>query len=353
MNTKPYLEKYKGRSSRHKCPKCEDKFSLAYYLDGNTSQVINESVGRCNHESSCGYHYTPKQFFIDNPSIKDTLHVPQKQVEVFATSSMEIGTIPFRYVDKSASYKNDFIYFLCGLLDKYSLESPTIERLMNDYAIGSTNNGSIIYWQIDINGKVRTGKVIKYNRETGKRIKDSFGINWIHSLMKKQGILPEDYNLQQCLFGEHLLKIYPNKTVALVEAEKSALIGSACFPQYVWLATGGKSQMSIDKLKILKNRAVILFPDVDGYNEWKEKAKELAIAGFHVSVSDVLEKNTTDEDRLNKIDIADWLIADLKSKSIPIMKKELSLAERTLQVMESINPCIKTLINTFDLQFIQ
>ena len=62
----PYLEKYSGRASRHKCPKCGDPHSFAYYLDGNTGQPIDKTVGRCNHESGCGYHYTPKQFFIDN-----------------------------------------------------------------------------------------------------------------------------------------------------------------------------------------------------------------------------------------------------------------------------------------------
>lgn len=55
----PYLEKYTGRASRHKCPKCGDPHSFAYYLDGNTGLPIDKTVGRCNHESGCGYHYTP------------------------------------------------------------------------------------------------------------------------------------------------------------------------------------------------------------------------------------------------------------------------------------------------------
>ena len=349
MNIQPYLEKYNGRKSRHKCPKCEDNFSFAYYLDGNTNQIINKSVGRCNHESSCGYHYTPKQFFIDNPTIKESLQVRSRATCVKVIEK-PIGTIPFKYVVKSASYKNDFIYFLCGLIDRYSLESPTIERLMNDYALGSAKDGSIIYWQIDIQGRVRTGKVMKYNRNTGKRIKDISGINWVHSLMKKQGILPEDYNLQQCLFGEHLLKMYPNKTIALVEAEKSALIGSVCFPEYTWLATGGKSQLSIDKLKVLKGRTVIMFPDVDGYEQWKKKAEELESVGINAIVSDVLEKNSTPEDRNNKIDLADWLIRDLRGHEA---QKELTKNEQILRTMEEINPAIKSLMDVFSLQLIQ
>ena len=30
----PYLEKYTGKASRNKCPKCGDPHSFAYYLDG-------------------------------------------------------------------------------------------------------------------------------------------------------------------------------------------------------------------------------------------------------------------------------------------------------------------------------
>ena len=45
----------------------------------------------------------------------------------------------------------------------------------------------------------------------------------------------------RCLFGEHLLTRYPERIVALVEAEKTALIGAGFIPEYNWLATGGRS----------------------------------------------------------------------------------------------------------------
>ena len=347
----PYLEKYTGRASRHKCPKCGDPHSFAYYLDGDTGQPIDKAVGRCNHESGCGYHYTPKQFFIDNPMEREKRNVPMAQQPV-SKPQRKIGHIPFLYVERSVSYNSSFVQFLCGLFDRYSLESPTIERLMQDYALGATKDGSVIYWQIDTKGRVRTGKVMKYNPETGHRIKDVGGINWIHSIMKKQKLLPEDYNLAQCLFGEHLLKAYPNKVVALVESEKSALIASGVFPDYVWLATGGKSQLSIDKLRILQGRTVIMFPDVDGFEYWTGKAKEVEAIGCKVIVSDLLEKNATNEDRMNKIDIADWLIRYLSEGTVTEVCNELSEAEKSLQAMIKANPALQMLIDTFDLQLI-
>ena len=220
------------------------------------------------------------------------------------------------------------------------MESPTIERLMQDYALGATKDGCVIYWQIDTKGRVRTGKVMKYNPETGNRIKDAGGINWVHAIMKKQKLLPDDYNLVQCLFGEHLLRIYPDRVVALVESEKSALIGAGVFPEYVWLATGGKSQLSTDKLKILKGRTVIMFPDVDGFEYWTSKAKEVESIGCKVIVSDLLEKNATEEDRANKIDIADWLISHLQETPKPDVMQRL---------IES-NPIFGLLVREFNLQ---
>lgn len=347
----PYLEKYTGKASRHKCPNCNDPHSFAYYLDGNTGKVIDKNVGRCNHESGCGYNYTPKQFFIDNPMEKERFTAPV-QIKPIHQPQREISYVPFQYVEKSISYNSTFIFFLCGLFDRYSLESPTIEKLMNDYALGATKNGSIIYWQIDSKGKIRTGKVMKYDPNTGHRIKDGGGINWIHSIMKKQQLLPEDYNLVQCLFGEHLLKMHPAKVVALVESEKSALIASGVYPEYIWLATGGKSQLSIDKLNVLQGRTVIMFPDVDGFEYWSNKAKEVEAIGCKVVVSDLLEKNATVEDRKNKIDLADWLIRQLSIETVTDVRHELSEAERTLQTMIEKNPALQLLIDTFNLKLI-
>lgn len=345
---KPYLQKYTGRSSRHKCPACGDNFCFAYYLDGNTNEIIHRSVGRCNHESSCGYHYTPKQYFIDNPTEYERPSIPQPVRKPEPVKAA--GTIPFSYVQKVAGYKSDFVFFLCSLFDRSTLESPTIEMIMDNYALGALRDGSVVFWQIDINGKVRTGKIMKYNRETGRRIKEYGGINWVHSVMKKTKNLPEDYNLQQCLFGEHLLRIYPYKTVALVESEKSALIASGCYPEYIWLATGGKSQLSKEKLKVLKGRTVIMFPDIDGFSLWKEKSNILQAMGCTVVVSDILERNATDKDRANKIDLADWLISELqKSNGTNVIT---SSHNEILNSIRAQNTAIDMLIDKFDLMTI-
>lgn len=351
---KPYLEKYRGRASRHKCPACGDPLSFAYYLDGGTGEIINEAVGRCNHESGCGYHYTPKQYFEDNPHLKgrnsaSTVVAPiRKRIEV---PKNEPDYIPFRYVSRAASYNSCLIEFLCPLLDMETNGSPTIERMMQDYAIGASKNRGTVFWQIDITGKVRTGKIILYNQYTGHRSHEPGGVNWVHSILKKKGELKPDFNLKQCLFGEHLLKMYPDKPVAVVESEKSAVIASAVIDTHIWLATGGKSQFS-DKMDVLKGRDITLFPDVDGYEEWIKKAAILRNEGFNVKVSDILEKYATAEERLSKIDIADWIVGQLQQKRKsgynPSDQANREYESRT-ERFKVINPAFELLVNAFDL----
>ena len=93
----------------------------------------------------------------------------------------------------------------------------------------------------------------QYNPEKGRRLKHKSGaIDWVHNKLKKSSRLPQDFNLQQCFFGEHLLALYPDKTVAVVESEKSALIASAVFPGLIWLAAGNLNGISIEKCQVLK-----------------------------------------------------------------------------------------------------
>lgn len=76
-------------------------------------------------------------------------------------------------------------------------------------------------------------------------------------------------------------------------------------PEYIWLATGGKSQLN-DRLRVLRGREVVAFPDVDGYGSLCDKIKEFP--DLNITISPLLELNATSEDISNHIDIVDWLI---------------------------------------------
>lgn len=223
-----------------------------------------------------------------------------------------IHYLPFDYVVSSWSMENDFFRFL---RERCHVSVAELECLLCRYLIGSTRDGGIIYWQLDFNGNVRTGKIMHYERNTGHRVKTGLATDWVHSRLRRKGLLPEDFSVSQCLFGEHLLRSDDiRKAVALVESEKTALLGSLVFPNYVWVAVGGKANFKPETMVALCNRTVIVFPDVDAYDEWKEKSKRFFLPK-RVIVCDLLERQSSDAEREAKIDIGDWLVAALKEKS--------------------------------------
>ena len=61
---------------------------------------------------------------------------------------------------------SDFLYFLCNLFDV-----GTIMRLIEEYTIGVTRASDTVFYQIDMQGRCRSGKAMKDNRETGHCIK--------------------------------------------------------------------------------------------------------------------------------------------------------------------------------------
>ena len=131
---------------------------------------------------------------------------------------------------------------------------------------------------------------------------------WVHTNLKSAHLLPPEWKLTQCLFGEHLLHDKVNANVALVESEKTAVICSILLPEYTWLATGGKSQFN-DRLMVLKGHKVTAFPDIDGYDEWRKKAKNYPM--LDITISDILERNATPGQREHHVDIADVLLEEM------------------------------------------
>lgn len=59
-------------------------------------------------------------------------------------------------------------------------------------------------------------------------------------------------------------------------------------PDYIWLATGGKSQFN-ERLKVLYGRDVVAFPDVDGNTTWCEKVKAFISEEYQDDVLALIE----------------------------------------------------------------
>jgi hypothetical protein len=173
----------------------------------------------------------------------------------------------------------------------------TAARLISDYKIGgcideATGLDAAVFWQEDINGGIRTGKIMNFDPTTGKRLKgEASVVNWAHSLLRKEGALPEGWELRQCLYGEALLARRPGDVVALAEGPKTAHIGSLLMPDMVWLATDSMMGLSCERLQPLAGRRVVLFPDEGrGYEEWSAKISKIAHdVGFDYRISSFVE----------------------------------------------------------------
>lgn len=303
------LELYQGLGSRFDCPACETKHQFTRYIDSHTDTYIDPTVGKCNREVNCGYHLTPKQYFQVNGKNTNTIVCnPVNRKKKPFTYENPVSDISFNILNKSlaAYHKNNFVLYLFKLFG-----SDTTTQLISKYFIGTSNHwsGATVFWQVDQSGKIKSGKIMLFDSQLGKRIKIPFiHITWVHKLLKI-----DNFKLKQCLFGEHLLKSNSTSLVAIVESEKTAIICSVFFPQFIWLAVGSLSNLSIPRLKILNGRKIYLFPDLGGYDKWKQKLTEInsEVTEFNSQttfvIADFLEKNATKTERENGFDLADYL----------------------------------------------
>ena len=216
-------------------------------------------------------------------------------------------------------------------------------RAAERYRLGRSRDGGVIFWQIDDLGRTRDGKIMYY-REDCHRDKSRHP-SWASAKLKTYYGYDGDLPVERCLFGLHLLtengfkghteiterfttshaqpvpkalsvisviSVCQKKSVCVVEAEKTAVIMSEVYPQYIWMAAGGLSALSAEKLRPLRDHKVVLFPDTDPdgttYACWKAIAGEASRSFLSpIYVSPLLERHATPEQKAAKIDIVDLL----------------------------------------------
>ena len=344
------LQPYKGVGSRHCCPTCHKKRCFSRYIDTEKQISFPDDVGRCDHEQSCGYHLTPKEYFERNPQAKP-LHCDFATPSAWRAKPTEqrkpTSFIAAETVSQTLhGYEKNNLYLF--LRSKFGAEDAL--RLMKDYRVGTSKHwpGSCVFWQTDVSGDTRTGKVMLYNADNGKRVKEPFNhVTWVHSLLK----MP-DFNLRQCFFGEHLLPMNRGKPVAIVESEKTAIVASYYLPEYVWLATGGKNGcFNADALRVLRGYQVILYPDIGATDQWRQKLNLLRSLDIEASIFNYLEEVATDDERTAGLDIADYLLQIEPDQAIlqsmircnPILQKLIDDLQLTLVSVERYNPDTDTI----------
>ena len=233
--------------------------------------------------------------------------------------------------------------FCRALVSNGYLSEEQMQRAAQRYRLGRSRDGGVIFWQIDEHGVLHDGKIMYYRPDCHRD--HDHKPTWTSFLLRKAGQLPDDWRPEHCLFGLHLLtqsqfkghtdftdltdnsstpisgdskksvkserSVCDNKTICVVESEKTAVMMSELRPDCLWLATGGKTELNVARLKPLQSHRVILFPDTDTdgstYREWYELALAAGdVYGQPFTVSAILEQHATPSQKQRKIDIADY-----------------------------------------------
>lgn len=353
------LLRWSERDRSLRCPNCGRR-GYKEYLDTWTMEVVDptgHTVGKCDHENSCGYHVTPKQYLCgpgQGKGISSSNHgvnayrqdkprkmitIANKDVSTWVNQTLRVGNNLTRWI-QSLPMAND--------------QKSCIRQLLGLYLVGTTNDGRVIWFQCDETNTIRTGKVMAYD-DNGHRLKDedgnSIGFGWIHAILRRQFkmFLPEDeWELKQCLFGQHLLSIFPDAEVHLVESEKTAILMTILDRElpnkHLWVAVGGKQQLNDRCFETLRGRRVIYYPDCDAREAWRQMTK--GQKNWHESTKWMSLMSDKDSP---KSDIADVMVRRLLERHDQIVEegKKEGMCEDILNL-----PIVKMLIEKLDCEII-
>jgi len=311
-------------SKKHVCPKCNKK-QYVRYVDIETSEYLPYQFGRCERVISCQYHINPyksNDFSFDVKPIQVKTGTSKKESKVNIDFSTFTQTLQGYEANR----------FIQNLLTNsaFPFDASDVRAVIELYKIGTIVNGehrgAVTFPCISVNKDVRAVQVKKFDKDNHTTYTTYLHSIIIKNLQARKEPLPEwlvNYDKQDlkadCLFGEHLLNDYPNNPIYLVEAAKTAVIGTLYFglPATdetipIWLATLSESCFTESRVSVLKGRSVTLFPDLSKgsliFRKWQEKAIQYAKTGISFSINEYLEETATDEEKESGFDIADFLI---------------------------------------------
>ena len=228
----------------------------------------------------------------DAPSIKSVVENKTSSISPLPSDIKTMVPLSPDLVSRSMSLNSEFCK---SVVAAGYLSDSQLRHAAARYRLGCTKDGGVIFWQIDEQQRVHTGKIMYYQ-------------------------LPQKYEFHPCLFGMHLLmedvrgKMTDGRKIAIVESEKTAVIMSEIVKDFIWLSCGGLQMFKPELLAPLVNYKVIIFPDTDetgeAFKAWAQIALEahrLYKFRYPLRVSHLLEDHATPNQKQRKIDLVDFL----------------------------------------------
>lgn len=228
-----------------------------------------------------------------------------------------------------------------------------LPKMIKNYVVGVSKDGLTVFWQIDEEARVHTGKMMRYKPDGHRDKESSYNFDWVHSKLFRQKVYDEEqYDYETCLFGQHLLPFCPKAQINLVESEKTALIMAIYhggMTNQLWLATGGLQFFDRKHIQVLidQDRDIVVYPDKDGLKAWSERTLQL----IHETGYKKLKVNPT-------IISSNWRKEDgPKADIADITVRQLCNAEKRkgMQLLADIireHPVVGSLVERFDLQIV-
>ena len=269
---------------------------------GSVIDLVMQSLGY-TFKDAC--EWLSREYGISKTSHEG--HLPPPKVrETVVKEEPTYTYIPVEMTDELVSSENSLCRCLMRMFQPEAVELQCEEYRIGCYAMNGLDDYTV-FPSIDWQGRVCNLKVQHYDTDPAspRFCHNDQNTYWLGAIWSKEGRLPQGAQFRSdCLFGEHLLPRYPESIVALVESPKNAMFGALAFPQMTWVATGNKGALKRETLQPLRSRDVIVIPDRDAIQEWKQTLKGMAdLANF--TVSDFCRQNAPDGQM--KYDIADYL----------------------------------------------
>lgn len=269
----------------------ESFFYQGCRIDAGEPIIINGvEYGKCERINNCGYNMTltPSEVFkgkrIDHEytSIQRPEPTPKETI-YFNTDAEALKTLEVWRIERNSLFK-----YLASLFG-YDTTLQAFQR----YKVGAEFD-FVYWWMIDTEGRCRNANMMLYKPNGHRNGEAKYREDSYFSKLSRKGLIDESkFAWQRCCFGSHLLSVPENKDkpVMIYESEKSALISSIWFPEYVSIATSSSVNFQAVKLPNLSGRDVVVMPDYDiggmgGYRDgkwidgWKQKFEAVGRGTF-------------------------------------------------------------------------
>ena len=328
------------------CFKCDEGGDAIYYLMKAQGYSYPDAL-----------RYLGKKYGIEVEGSEKFKDVPKATPRDYSLQpvNLPVFTLPMSMYTRSTKHLEDDVLVKWLYRHKWDdAQRDRIQKVLEAYRVGtmttSRNEQFTIFWYSDEDGCLCTGKMIRYRYDGHRMKKENPGdyVNdWIHAWLYRSPVSTfydrEKVDWKRTYFGMHLVDRLPGATINIVESEKTALIMSIAYGdsgRQVWLACGSMTNLTREKLRPLidRHRYIVLYPDRDGVERWKDTANAIGYGRLTVNTDPVLKWWRSCDGP--KADIADVVLRMIDGSHdwSPIS----GLAQE--------NPAVKTLMDRLDLK---